>query len=259
MKEPMTTQKAKVLMYHGIVDSLCPLPADRETGAELYDLPAGEFAKQMAHLKEHGYRVVRAEDAKDEKDVVITFDDGELNNFKIAMPILKRYNFPAYFFVIAGRVGKQGYMDWKQIRELHDAGMIVGSHGLSHQILTDLRETQIEEELRASKRTIELNINITVETISIPRGFCNDSLVEQAHESGYKTVFISDRPADLKADCLSRIAIKDHWTIERFDRALKGLVTPTESFYLKIKKAVKVIFRESGYNRLRSFLIKFTK
>jgi peptidoglycan/xylan/chitin deacetylase (PgdA/CDA1 family) len=255
----MKPQKIKVLMYHGIVDSLCPLPNDRETGAELYDLPAEEFAKQLAHLKNEGFRVVKAEDAKDEKDVIITFDDGELNNFKIALPILQRYNFPAYFFIIAGRVGKNGYMDWKQIRGLHDAGMVIGSHGLSHQILTDLMETQIEEELRASKRTIELNIDVPVETISIPRGFCNDALVQRAYESGYKTIFISDRPTELKSDCFSRIAVKAHWTILRFDRALKGVTTPMESFYMNIKKGVKMIFREAGYNRLRSLLIKFIK
>jgi peptidoglycan/xylan/chitin deacetylase (PgdA/CDA1 family) len=255
----MTTQTTKVLMYHGIVDPSCPLPDDRETGAEIYDLPVEEFAKQMEHLKTQGYRVVKAEDAKGDRDVVITFDDGELNNFKIALPILQKYGFPAYFFIIATRVGKNGYMDWKQIRELHDAGMVVGSHGLSHQILTDLIDSQIEEELHASKRTIELNTEIHVNTISIPRGFCNDALIQKAYETGYKTVFISDRPTDLKSECFSRIAVKDHWTVQRFDRALKGIMTPAESFYHNMKRAVKVIFRESGYNRLRSLLIKFTK
>jgi peptidoglycan/xylan/chitin deacetylase (PgdA/CDA1 family) len=252
-------QSLRVLMYHGIVDAKCPLPADREDGAEFYDLPVAEFEKQMAHLKEHGYRAVKVPEVAGPNDVIITFDDGELNNYKVAMPILKKYGFPAYFFIIATRVGKNGYMDWGQIRELHDAGMVVGSHGLSHQILTDLMDSQIEEELRASKRTIELNTGVPVETISIPRGFCNDALIREAYKQGYKTVFISDRPADLQSECLSRFAIKDNWTIERFDRALKGQLTRSESFFLKIKKAVKVVFRESGYNRLRSFLIKFIK
>ncbi len=253
-------QKIKVLMYHGIVNTVCPLPNDRETGAELYDLPVAEFEKQMAHLKKEGYRVVKAEDATDDpKDILITFDDGELNNFLTALPILQRFNFPAYFFIIAGRVGKNGYMDWKQIRQLHDAGMVVGSHGLSHQILTNLIDTQIEEELRASKRTIELNINIPVDTFSTPRGFCNDALIKKAYTLGYKTIFISDRPTDLQSSCLSRIAVKDHWSLERFDRALKGVMTPLESLFLKIKKGVKLLFREGGYNLLRSILIKFTK
>jgi len=255
----MKSQKIKVLMYHGVVDPTCPIPNDRETGAEFYDLPAGEFAKQMSHLKNNGYRAVKVQDAKDEKDLVITFDDGELNNFKTALPLLKEHGFTAYFFIIVGRVGKHGYMDWKQIRQMHDAGMIIGSHGLSHQILTDLMDTQIEEELDASKRTIELNIDIPVDSISVPRGFCNDALICRAYAAGYTTVFISDRPADLHSDCLSRIAVKDNWTVERFDRALKGITTPTEAVYLRIKKGLKVVFRESGYNWVRSMLIKFLK
>ena len=102
MKDPQTL---KILMYHAIMDSRCLVPEDRETGAELYDLPAASFEGHMAFLKDHGYKVVTAQQAltaPDDKHVVLTFDDGELNNFQIALPILKKYNFPAYFFIIAG-------------------------------------------------------------------------------------------------------------------------------------------------------------
>ena len=121
-------QNIRVIMYHGIVDGKCPLPDDRETGADLYDLPAVQFEQQMAFLKEQGYTIkdLAANDPSIDKDkeIVITFDDGELNNLQVALPILKKFNHVAYFFIIVGRVGRKGYMSWDQIKALREQGMI---------------------------------------------------------------------------------------------------------------------------------------
>lgn len=254
-------QSIKVLMYHGIVDGKCPLPEDRETGADLYDLPSVQFDHHMAFLGEQGYTVidVAKHNPDQKKPIAITFDDGELNNFQIALPILKKYGYVAYFFIIVGRVGRKGYMTWDQIKAMQDAGMIIGSHGLSHQILTNLMDSQIDEELRASKRTIQVNLGVPVDTLSIPRGFCNDSLIQKAYELGYKTVFISDRPDNLKSDCFSRIAVKDRWTVKHLANALAGKKTWIDKMFLSFKKSVKGLLREDVYNKFRSLLIKMFK
>ncbi len=256
-----TPQSLRVLMYHGIVDGKCPLPEDRETGADLYDLPAVQFDHHMSYLAQQGYEIVDVTkyDPSQTKAVAITFDDGELNNFQIALPILKKYGYVAYFFIIVGRVGRKGYMTWDQIKSLQEAGMIIGSHGLSHQILTSLMDTQIDEELRASKRTIQVNIGVPIDTLSIPRGFCNDSLIQKAYELGYKTIFISDRPDDLKSDCLSRIAVKDRWTVKHLANALEGKKTAGDKAFLSVKKSVKGLLREDLYNKFRSVLIRIFK
>lgn len=249
----------KVLMYHGIVDGKCPLPEDRETGADLYDLPSHQFEDHMAFLSQAGYGVTTVPDGQIAKPVIITFDDGELNNFQIALPILNKYGYKAYFFIIVGRVGRSGYMTWAQIKQLSLQGMIIGSHGLSHQILTNLMDTQIDEELRASKRAIEVNLGREIDTLSIPRGFCNDKLIQKAYEIGYKTVFISDRPDDLKSHCLSRIAVKNRWTSRHLANALEGKTTWLGNFLLGSKKMIKSVLRENMYNKFRSLLIKIFK
>src|ERR1035441_7662931 len=100
--------------------------------------------------------------------------------------------------------------------------MVIGSHGLSHEILTNLLDSQVEEELKASKQNLERNLGVTIDTISIPRGFCNDKIIEAAYRLGYKTVFISQRPVGLRSGCLSRIAVKSNWSLKRFDSALNG-------------------------------------
>src|SRR5437899_3207559 len=101
-----------ILMYHSISGHAAEIPAGRETGAELYDLPGENFREQMEFLKSHFYTVTVAEEADliNKSKLLIAFDDGEKNNFQNAFPILKRHGFPAYFFVTVERIGKKGYM-----------------------------------------------------------------------------------------------------------------------------------------------------
>jgi peptidoglycan/xylan/chitin deacetylase (PgdA/CDA1 family) len=248
-----------VLMYHGITSEPSQVPEDRETGAGLYDVSLENFKAQMSCLKDKGHVSVLFEDFKTingPKGVVISFDDGELNNFRNAFPVLKDFGWKAYFFVIVKRIGKKGYMDWKELKELRKAGMVIGSHGLSHEILTNLLDSQMEEELRASKKNLEINLGEPIEAISIPRGFCNDRIIDTAYRLGYKIVLISERPSGLKSGCFSRVAVKSSWTLKRFDQALARKVPLLEIGGTAVKKVSKSILRESGYNWVRAVLIK---
>jgi peptidoglycan/xylan/chitin deacetylase (PgdA/CDA1 family) len=248
-----------VLMYHGIVTEWTSLPEEREAGADLYDVPSGNFHDQLNWLKEQGYSVdILNQDRSnaDTRRVILTFDDGEMNNYEQALPILQKFSFPAYFFIIAKRVGRPGYMGWDELRAMRDAGMVIGSHGFSHEILTSLLDTQIEEELSASKKYLERNLDIVVDTISIPRGFCNDKIIQMAYEAGYKNIFISDRPKNLQASCTSRLAVKTGWTLQRFQQALEGTIPFNERALWKIKNMFKSIFGGGVYDWVRRVLLK---
>src|SRR3989338_623818 len=120
------SNKPLVLMYHGIVTEWTAFPQERETGAELYDVMLPNFQAQMQCLHSQGYRVrtlVELSGEGDGKDIIITFDDGEMNNYDLALPVLKICKFPPYFFIIAKRVGNKGYMGWDELKGLHDAGI----------------------------------------------------------------------------------------------------------------------------------------
>jgi len=254
-------KNAIILMYHGVVGKQNIVPPDREIGADLYDVALDNFRAQMTYLKQSGYRVMThrtpALDDGHSSAAVLTFDDGEMNNFTDAFPVLKEHEFPAYFFVIAKRVGKPGYMGLEELRALHSQGMIIGSHGLSHEILTDLLETQIREELSASKKFLEVNLGVEIDSLSIPRGFCNDQVLKLAYEAGYRTIFISERPDDLDAECCSRVAVKKNWSLKRFEQALRYETPAGEWLVDSIKNGVKKILGGGFYDWLRSNLLKF--
>jgi peptidoglycan/xylan/chitin deacetylase (PgdA/CDA1 family) len=249
------TCASKVLMYHGVYSEISSRPFYREEGAEIYDVSAEDFEAQISWLKEQGYTTgVNQED--EAKKITITFDDGEMNNFKEAFPILKRYGFTAYFFIIAQRIGKKGYMGWNEIKKMMDAGMRIGSHGLTHSILTKLKDSHLEEELEGSKRTLENNLNRTIEDLSIPRGFYNDRIIEKALQTGYRRVFVTERGYRSKLPCITRIAVKKNWSLKKFKMIVLNKTPWGEIVFNTGKKAVKSVLREDGYNRLRGAILR---
>lgn len=235
------------LMYHGITSKDCISPPDREVGAGLYDVCVENFCAQMNWLKSH------------DQKTILTFDDGEMNNYRIAFPILKEMGFNAYFFIIVKRIGQEGYMGWKELKGLTQAGMIIGSHGLSHEVLTNLKESQIIEELKASKNCLEVNLGISINTFSVPRGFCNDKIIQMAYEAEYTQIFISEKSECFKSVCTQRIAVKSNWSLKRFQQALENHVPLGEIINDAFKNTAKFILRESGYNFLRRILIYIIK
>jgi len=234
-------------MYHGITSKDFKSPPDREVGAELYDVSAENFRAQMRWLKGSGQKFI------------LTFDDGEMNNYEVAFPIIKEMGFNASFFIIVKRIGENGYMGWKELKSLAEAGMTVGSHGLTHEVLTNLKDSQVIEELKASKNCLEMNLGIPINAFSLPRGFCNDKIIQWAYELGYKYIFISEKPKGSKSVCTPRIAVKANWSLKRFQQALEGHVPKGEGIADAFKNTAKFVLRESGYNFLRRILIYIIK
>jgi peptidoglycan/xylan/chitin deacetylase (PgdA/CDA1 family) len=110
----------RILAYHRVM----PLPdPDRfDFDLELISTTPERFRAQMLHLKQHFLPlrlsdVAAALDANDSLPpdaVVVTFDDGYDDNYRIAYPILRELGIPATFFVSTGHIdsGKPFGYDW---------------------------------------------------------------------------------------------------------------------------------------------------
>ncbi len=106
-----------VLTYHRIGD------ADRcEFDRGVYSTDETSFAEQMEFVRRH-FEVVSIEDVvrrpssdwKKRQAVLITFDDGYIDNYEIAFPILKRWEIPAHFFVTSGFIDQRSIAWWDEI------------------------------------------------------------------------------------------------------------------------------------------------
>ena len=158
-----------------------------------YYVSENTFDDQMNWLRENGYHVVSfdkfynaalGEDTLPEKPIAITFDDGNRDNYTNALPILKKYDYPATFFIKLNNVGKGG-LTWDEIREIKDAGNIIGSHSINHNNMAKMDEQTLINELTISKNLIETNINTEVKYFAYPGGAYSQKTIEALKETGY--------------------------------------------------------------------------
>jgi peptidoglycan/xylan/chitin deacetylase (PgdA/CDA1 family) len=207
----------RALMYHKVND----LPGNPVT------VPAGLFDEQMAQLRELGYAVVGLDDVLDHYlrgaplppgATLITFDDGYRDNLENALPILKRYGYPAVLFVPIGFVGesrplpheerlteegiRNPTLDWGELRELDQAGVRVECHGISHRPVAELALDEAAREIAVSKLRLEDGLGRPVQAFAYVKGSEADyrpvhlSLVRQAgYELGFTSVSGANGPS----------------------------------------------------------------
>ena len=198
-----------VLMYHKVND----VPENSVT------VPRGLFDEQMAQLGELGYRPVSLDDVLacyvdrmplPAKAVLITFDDGYRDNLENAVPILRRYGYPAVIFVPIGyldgsrplphdeHLATRGLvnrtLDWAQLAELETNGVRIESHGIGHRPLADLEVDEAAREIVLSKLRLEERLGRPVRAFAYVKGSeahyrpVHLSLLRQA---GYDLAFTS--------------------------------------------------------------------
>jgi peptidoglycan/xylan/chitin deacetylase (PgdA/CDA1 family) len=228
------------LMYHAVIP-------DEEQGRDFYCIPVSEFRKQIEYIS----TVYRSQS---ETDVIATFDDGDVSNYTLVYPILKEFNFLAYFFITVSKVGTKGFMSWEQIKQLSDSGMIIGSHGMTHRILTELKDDELDNEIRGSKKVLEDNLGTSISYFSVPRGFYNNKIIQKAKDSGYRAVFTSNinEGGNFK---LGRIPIKAHWDLEHFIRVVNKGLSFKEKTREFIKDSSKWILGAKRYDKLRTAIL----
>lgn len=176
---------APILTYHHI--------ALRRSQDSYYVSPE-IFEEQMGWLKNNHFTVISYDQfynatlkkaSLPEKPVVLTFDDGNLDQYQNAFPILKKYNYPAIFFINTDPIGRGGKMTWPEINEMFLAGMTIGSHTLSHPNLTKIKNNQLERELTKSKFILEQKLNTKINHFAYPGGSYNDQVIKAAQKAGY--------------------------------------------------------------------------
>ena len=132
------------------------------------------------------------------KPVVITFDDGLLDFYQNAYPVLRRRGVPATMFLISGRIGEdaatrvtepQPHLVWPEILEMQAAGIEMQSHTVRHVRLTDIPLAAATAELVDSKAALEARLGHRVTSLAFPFGVSDGALRGAAEEAGYRSAF----------------------------------------------------------------------
>lgn len=178
-----------VLNYHQIND----------VDENLLTVSTAEFETQMAWLEENGYHSITVAELIDalegkgslpEHPVLITFDDGYIDNYQCAFPILKKHNMKAIIFLISEYVSLYpNYLTWEQLAEMQKAGIEFGSHTVDHNVLTELSPNSVNHELSDSKSVLERRLGCRVECLAYPCGFTSEYIKTRVNATGYRAAF----------------------------------------------------------------------
>ena len=174
-----------ILMYHFI--SIPPENAD------IYQLDLSVspelFREQLAYLKAESFTTISLTEllyhlsghaSLPEKPIVLTLDDGYVDNYTIVFPLLKEFGFKGTFFIVTEPIdfNDQRYMSWDNIIEMHNAGMEFGSHTRRHRDLRNLSESSLIDEILGSRMDIEARIHAPVHLFCYPSGRYNDYVLD---------------------------------------------------------------------------------
>jgi peptidoglycan/xylan/chitin deacetylase (PgdA/CDA1 family) len=254
-------RSSRILMYHRLTDNNI-IPG----------ISSEKFEAQLQHLCKY-YDVVSIDeiisDIKNKqinaKKIALTFDDGYVDFYEKAWPLLKKYNVPATVYITTEFIDKRQWMwpdkvrvmlnntahtkvdvptigklhlneqdfeknwhiisdcclslkepdrnrflielaeilevaidehppinfsalTWEQLSIMSYEGLNIGSHTVTHPILTNISHEQLSFELSESKRIIEQKLDIEVKGVCYPNGMPNDVssvVIEAARENRY--------------------------------------------------------------------------
>jgi peptidoglycan/xylan/chitin deacetylase (PgdA/CDA1 family) len=187
-----------ILMYHYVDDS--PPPAGPY--ADALTTRTKDFTAQMQYLVENGHHTVSLADVYlamagrvelPNKPIVLTFDDGGIDNYEVAFPLLKEYGLTGTFFVITGSVGREGQMSWEQLQEMAAQGMSIQSHTVSHPDLRGVSASKLESELVDSRQAIAEAIGEPSYVLCYPAGAYDSRVIEATRAAGYVMAVATDK------------------------------------------------------------------
>ncbi len=136
------------------------------------------FDKQMKTIKKLGYEfydpkffIDDFDKPKNEKKILITIDDGFKSFYNEAWPYLKKSKIPFILFVSTEPVGKNGYMNWDEIKEIDKSELgFIGHHSHTHEYLIDMSEKDFIKDIEKASNIFKEKLGYVPPIFSYPFG-----------------------------------------------------------------------------------------
>ncbi len=226
-----------VLMYHHV---------SSHKGA-LVTISPENFESHISYLAKNGYKTLtldeflafkKGEFSLPKKSVLLTFDDGWIDNYLVAFPIIKKYGVKAAIFAVTDWVeraseGKRDSNDiyipnhneskrlvceepalavvnWDDLREM-SSFFSVASHSNAHDN-EELGMDEWRDDLAFSKSLLKNGLGIETKHLCWPRGKYTNELIDLAQNLGFEALYTTKRGvnlADKDASEIKRISVKD--------------------------------------------------
>ncbi len=216
----------RILMYHMICQ---PLRSHKYRGLRV--APA-MFERQLAWMSAEGWNFVTMSELREQyeslppKTVAITFDDGFLDNYTEAFPLLKRYQAKATLYLLidrhdnewqtrrkahhnSGEILREQKLSDAQVREMLDSGIFeLGGHTIRHINLAAEDLATKTQEVVEGRRQLQEQFGAAVNSFAYPFGIYGDEDVELVGQAGFTSAVTVEEGIDTDPDFMRLKRIK---------------------------------------------------
>ncbi|GAA4397316.1 hypothetical protein GCM10023187_06600 [Nibrella viscosa] len=226
----LARQQVPILCYHQVRDWR---EKDSKTARD-YIVPLDLFRQQMKMLADSGYHTISPDQlyaylttgaALPSKPVMLTFDDGDLDQYTDAVPIMNKHGFKGTFFIMTvaiGRRGKQPYMDKSQIKALSDAGHTIGCHTWDHHNVKKYEGKDWVTQIEEPTKKLEEITGKPVRYFAYPFGLWNYPATQELKKRNYLAAFQLAEKRDPQEPLYTvrRIIASGYWSPKTLHNAM---------------------------------------
>ena len=258
--------KAISIAYHDVVDRLEQCESSGRRAPSYYTLERKTFQKHLEEIQGRSPSPLVTTIAAKNKwgaqvPVFLTFDDGAECAYTCVAGELEARGWRGHFFVTSSWIGKTGFMNASQIRELHGRGHVIGSHTHTHpERMSNLSLNDLVNEWTVSCGILEDILGEPVRTASVADGYYSRKVGVSAAQAGLEVLFNSEpvKSTGEEHGCLilGRYAVKAVTSPKGAGDLAEGAVLPClgQMALWEAKKAAKAIGGQS-YLSVRRVLL----
>ncbi|NOY29551.1 MAG: polysaccharide deacetylase family protein [Planctomycetes bacterium] len=216
----------RILMYHMIC---VPLRSHKYRGLRV--APA-MFERQLAWMSAEGWNFVTMSQLREQyeslppKTVAITFDDGFLDNYTEALPLLKRYQAKATLYLLidrhdnewqtrrkahhnSGEILREQKLSDDHVREMLDSGVFeLGGHTIRHINLAAEDLATKTHEVVEGRHQLQEQFGVPVDSFAYPFGIYGDDDVQLVRQAGFTSAVTVEEGIDTDPDFMRLKRIK---------------------------------------------------
>lgn len=255
--------RAVSLAYHDVTDGSNGILTGYRA---LYKLDRKDFHDHILSIRQQAQQAaVRSIDRfrrwEDEVPVFLTFDDGELGAYMYVADELEQFGWRGHFFITTNWIGRTGFLDRRQIRELRRRGHVIGSHSCSHPArMSHLDWDELTREWSESCAILSDMLGERMRVASLPDGYYSRNVGKTAAAAGIEVLFTSEATSATSVldGCLilGRYFIQVHTAPAVSGAIAAGQIWPRwqQTVLWEAKKPVKALTGEF-YFSIRRYLI----
>lgn len=191
-------------------------------------LSVAAFQRQVDYLSGASFHVLEMDRAVDfmerkplrakGRPIALSFDNGYMDFYEHALPLLLRYGFPSTLLISPQRVGVKAvvggqevsFLTWPLLRELGSLGVTIGAYEDTSRNINDIPRSVLHRHIPEYKKTLEDRLGREIRYFGVKEGVPDPGIRDRLIFAGYRA-FLTECPTHAKPDLYSigRIQVDD--------------------------------------------------